>query len=146
LQQWTNVCTNFSPKSGGVGDASPLSKKVGDAVPRVPAPLHPLHRSRIYGWHPRIALLLGSFCINGFPNPRVAVRDSRTIWSGTRDTFGAFSTPWCIVNFFWAVVIGDSQNGQGSYRPQTPPPVLPPRGYFKHGSFSCRYIRRNIIR
>jgi len=32
-----------SKKSGGVGDAPPLSKKVGDAAPppRVPAPLHP---------------------------------------------------------------------------------------------------------
>ena len=33
LQQWTNFCTNFSPKSGGVGDASPLSKKVGTPSP-----------------------------------------------------------------------------------------------------------------
>ena len=35
LQQWTNFCTNFfSPKSGGVGDASRLSKKAGGyAVP-----------------------------------------------------------------------------------------------------------------
>ena len=28
LQQWTNLCTNISPKKWGVGDASPLSKKV----------------------------------------------------------------------------------------------------------------------
>ena len=41
LQQWTNFCTIFSPKSGrGVGDASPLSKKWRDAVPPCPRPLH----------------------------------------------------------------------------------------------------------
>jgi len=34
---------------------------------------------------------------------------------------------------------------QGSHKPQTPPPVLPPGGYFKHTSFSCRYVRRDII-
>jgi len=34
LQQWTNVCTNFSPKKwGGVGDATPLSKKSGGRRP-----------------------------------------------------------------------------------------------------------------
>jgi len=35
LLQWTNFCTNFSPKSGGEewGTCPPLSKKVGDAVP-----------------------------------------------------------------------------------------------------------------
>ena len=38
LQQWTNFCTNFSPKSGGMADASPLSKKVGTPSPP------PLHR------------------------------------------------------------------------------------------------------
>jgi len=41
LQQWTNFCTNFSPKSGGSGDASPLSKKWGTPPPCFPAPLHP---------------------------------------------------------------------------------------------------------
>jgi len=35
---------------------------------------------------------------------------------------------------------------QGSHRPQTPPRMLPPGGgYFKHTSFSCRYVRRNIM-
>jgi len=38
LQQWTNFCTNFSPKSGGNGGRLPLLKKVGDAVP--PCPQH----------------------------------------------------------------------------------------------------------
>ena len=42
LLQWTNFCTNFSPKSGEVMDASPLSKKVGDAVPPRPGPTTPL--------------------------------------------------------------------------------------------------------
>ena len=41
LQQWTNFCTNFSPKKWGSGDASPLSKKVGDAVPACPCPTTP---------------------------------------------------------------------------------------------------------
>jgi len=38
-QQWTNFCTNFSPKkSGSVGDASPLSKKVGGRRPHASPP------------------------------------------------------------------------------------------------------------
>jgi len=41
LQQWTNFCTNFSPKKWGSEGRVPLSKKIGGAVPRVPAPLHP---------------------------------------------------------------------------------------------------------
>jgi len=37
LQQWTNFCARISvQKSGGVGDASLQSKKVGDAVPPPP--------------------------------------------------------------------------------------------------------------
>jgi len=32
LQQWTDFCTNFSPKKWGSGGRVPLSKKVGDAV------------------------------------------------------------------------------------------------------------------
>ena len=39
LQQWTNFCTKFSLKTGGVGDASPLSKKVGGRRPRPTTPL-----------------------------------------------------------------------------------------------------------
>jgi len=40
LQQWTNFCMNFNPKSGGVGDASPCRKKWKTPSPGVPAPLH----------------------------------------------------------------------------------------------------------
>ena len=36
LQQWTNFCTNFSPKSGGVGDTSPCRKKWGRRPPASP--------------------------------------------------------------------------------------------------------------
>jgi len=40
LQQWTNIRTNFSQKSGGSGGRVPPVEKSGeDAVPRVPAPL-----------------------------------------------------------------------------------------------------------
>jgi len=44
LQQWTNFCTKFSLKSGEVGDAYPLSKKVGEQSPasRPTIPLTPL--------------------------------------------------------------------------------------------------------
>ena len=40
LQQWTNFCTNFSPKKWGKwGSRPPLSKKAEGRRP--PAPLHP---------------------------------------------------------------------------------------------------------
>jgi len=38
LQQWTNFCTNFSPKSGGVGDESPCRKKWGGSRPLASPP------------------------------------------------------------------------------------------------------------
>ena len=41
FQQWTNFCTNFSPKSGGEWGTRPPVEKVGTPSPRVPAPLHP---------------------------------------------------------------------------------------------------------
>jgi len=43
LQQWTNFCTNFSPKKWGSGGRVPPVEKVEDAVPRVPAPQHPCY-------------------------------------------------------------------------------------------------------
>jgi len=46
LQQWTNFCTNFSPKSERSGDASPCPKKWGDAVPPRPRPTTSLVRTR----------------------------------------------------------------------------------------------------
>jgi len=48
LQQWTNFCTNFSPKRGGVGDASPLSKKVGGRRPTASPP----HYTAVYKSYP----------------------------------------------------------------------------------------------
>ena len=45
LQQWTNFCTNFSPKSGEVGDASPVDKSGGRRPPAFP-PHYTLHRFR----------------------------------------------------------------------------------------------------
>ena len=52
LQQWTNFCTNFSPKKWGSGRRVPLSKKVGRGAPspRVPAPLHPCDAARRSDW------------------------------------------------------------------------------------------------
>ena len=47
LQQWTNVCSNFSPKKWGVGDASPCQKSEGTPSPLVPAPLHPCWGSAV---------------------------------------------------------------------------------------------------
>jgi len=49
LQQWTNFCTNFSPKKwGGLGDASPCRKKWGDAVAPRPRATTPLARSVVW--------------------------------------------------------------------------------------------------
>jgi len=71
-QQWTNFCTNFSPtKWGSVGDASPLSKKVGEAVPTRLRPTTPLiqekktpHRPPPYEeLHPAIIFSLFHFLI-----------------------------------------------------------------------------------
>ena len=42
LQQWTNFCTNFSPKKWGSGGRfPPVEKSGGTPSPRVLAPLHP---------------------------------------------------------------------------------------------------------
>ena len=49
LQQWTNFCTNFSPKSGGVG-TRPLSKKVGGRRPPRPRPTTPLFLNCGFIW------------------------------------------------------------------------------------------------
>jgi len=50
------------------------------------------------------------------------------------------------LNLHLLIVIPDyCKCKQGSHRPQTLPPVLPPGGYFKHMPFSCRYMRRDII-
>jgi len=50
LQQWTDVCTNFSQKSGVVGDASPLSKKVGTLSFASPPHYTPVHSSITMGY------------------------------------------------------------------------------------------------
>ena len=47
MQQWTNFCTNFSPKKRGEwGTCPPCRKKWGDAVPPRPRPTTPLDRRR----------------------------------------------------------------------------------------------------
>jgi len=66
LQQWTNFCTNFSPKKWGSGRRVPLSKKVGRGAPSPP------HYTPVTQLVARIGLqqliILSCACILLYPN------------------------------------------------------------------------------